>query len=87
MKRTIISDILKEKDSKKLEGKKVLIKGWIKAFRSNRFIQINDGSCLATIQAVIEYENVDEETLKITIGSAISIEGKLVSSIGSKQKH
>ena len=49
MKRTIISDILKEKDSKKLEGKKVLIKGWIKAFRSNRFIQINDGSCLATI--------------------------------------
>ena len=86
MKRTIISDILKEKDSKKLEGEKVLIKGWIKAFRSNRFIQINDGSCLATIQAVIEYENVEEDTLKkVTIGAAISIEGKLVSSIGSKQ--
>ena len=86
MKRTIISDILKEKDPKKLQGEKVLIKGWVRAFRSNRFIQINDGSCLATIQAVIEYENFDEETLKkITTGSAVSIKGEIVASIGSKQ--
>ena len=86
MKRTIISDILKEHDPKKLEGEKVLIKGWVRAFRSNRFIQINDGSCLATIQAVIEYEKFDEEVLKnITTGSAVSIEGEIVASIGSKQ--
>ena len=61
MKRTVISEILKEKDLKKLEGEKVLIKGWVRAFRSNRFIQINDGSCLSTIQAVIEYEKFDED--------------------------
>ncbi len=86
MKRTIISDILKEHDPKKLEGEKVLIKGWVRAFRSNRFIQINDGSCLSTIQAVIEYEKFDEEVLKnITTGSAVSIEGEIVASIGSKQ--
>ncbi len=86
MKRTIISDILKEQDPKKLEGEKVLIKGWVRAFRSNRFIQINDGSCLSTIQAVIEYEKFDEEILKkITTGSAVSIKGEIVASIGSKQ--
>ena len=86
MKRTIISDILKEKDPKKLEGEKILIKGWVRAFRSNRFIQINDGSCLATLQAVIEYEKFDEEILKkITTGSAVSIKGEIVASIGSKQ--
>ena len=79
MERTIISDILKEQDPKKLEGEKVLIKGWVRAFRSNRFIQINDGSCLATIQAVIEYEKFDEEILKkITTGSAVSIKGEIV---------
>ena len=86
MKRTIISDILKEQDPKKLEGEKVLIKGWVRAFRSNRFIQINDGSCLSTLQAVIEYEKFDEEILKkITTGSAVSIKGEIVASIGSKQ--
>ncbi len=86
MMRTVISEILKEKDLKKLEGKKVLIKGWVRAFRSNRFIQINDGSCLATIQAVIEHEKFEEEILKnITTGAAVSIEGEIVASIGSKQ--
>jgi len=86
MKRTVISDILQSKSQNNLEGKSVIVKGWIRAFRSNRFIQINDGSCLASIQAVIEFEKIDEKTLKkITIGAAISVKGVLVSSIGSKQ--
>src|SRR5690554_5516900 len=41
-------------------GEKVIVKGWVRAFRSNRFIQINDGSTINNIQAVIEYENFDE---------------------------
>ena len=59
MKREKIVDILK--DSK--VGNTVLIKGWVRAFRSNRFIQINDGSTINNVQAVIEFENY-EETLK-----------------------
>ena len=37
-------------------GKTVMVKGWVRAFRSNRFIQLNDGSCMGNIQAVIDFE-------------------------------
>ena len=36
-------------------GSEITVKGWVRAFRSNRFIQINDGSCLASLQAVVDY--------------------------------
>ena len=31
--------------------------GWVKTFRANRFIALNDGSCLENIQCVIDFEN------------------------------
>ena len=69
-------------------GKTVLVKGWVRAFRSNRFIQLNDGSCMGNIQAVIDFENIAEAILKrITIGSSISVEGELVSSQGAGQAY
>ncbi len=83
MKRTEIATVLKEEQV----GKDVLIKGWVKAFRSNRFIQVNDGSIIHNIQAVIDFENTDEALLKrITTGSAVMIMGQLVSSEGKGQK-
>ena len=60
MGRTRIIDLLK---SGKV-GEEVNVKGWVKAFRQNRFLMINDGSTINNIQAVIEFENFDEEIIK-----------------------
>ena len=64
----------------------VSVSGWVKAFRSNRFIQLNDGSCLNSIQCVVDFENFDDELLKkISIGAAIEVKGHLVESQGRGQ--
>ena len=60
--------------------------GWVKTFRANRFIALNDGSCLENIQCVIDFENTDDNILKkITTGSSVKISGKIVESTGAKQ--
>lgn len=67
-------------------GHEVTVKGWVRANRGNRFVQINDGSTINNIQAVIEFENFDEAILKrITIGSAVCVTGELVKSEGAGQ--
>ena len=64
----------------------VTVKGWVRTFRSNRFIALNDGSTINNIQCVIDFENTDEATLKrITTGAALSIKGTLVESQGKGQ--
>ncbi len=64
----------------------IFIKGWVRTFRSNRFIALNDGSTIKNIQCVIDFENTTEETLKrITTGAAVSIKGTLVESQGKGQ--
>ena len=63
------------------------IKGWVRTFRANRFIALNDGSTLNNIQCVVDFENTDENTLKrITTGAAVFIKGELVESQGKGQK-
>ena len=60
--------------------------GWVKTFRANRFIALNDGSCLENIQCVIDFENTDDNILKkITTGCAVKICGEIVKSTGAKQ--
>ena len=67
-------------------GSTITLTGWVRAFRSNRFIQINDGSCQGNFQAVIDYSRFPEEVLRgISTGAALSITGVLVASIGSGQ--
>ena len=62
------------------------IKGWVRTFRSNRFIALNDGSTIKNIQCVIDFENTDENLLKrITTGAAIQIKGTLAESQGKGQ--
>ena len=64
----------------------VQVKGWVRTFRSNRFIALNDGSTINNIQCVIDFENTAEETLKrITTGAAISVKGTLIESQGKGQ--
>ncbi|MGB0633726.1 MAG: asparagine--tRNA ligase [Flavobacteriaceae bacterium] len=68
-------------------SKKVLIKGWVRTFRANRFISVNDGSCLQSLQCVVDFENTDQSILnKINTGASIEIEGTLVESQGKGQK-
>ncbi len=63
------------------------IKGWVRRFRSNRFIALNDGSTINNIQCVVDFENTDESILKrITTGAAVHIKGELVESQGKGQK-
>jgi asparaginyl-tRNA synthetase len=62
------------------------VMGWVRTFRNNQFIALNDGSCLSNLQAVVDFENSDPVLLKrITTGSALKIEGRLISSQGKGQ--
>ncbi|EPR72855.1 Asparaginyl-tRNA synthetase [Winogradskyella psychrotolerans RS-3] len=64
----------------------VTIKGWVRTFRANRFIALNDGSTINNIQCVVDFENFDEALLKrVTTGAAIHITGELVESQGKGQ--
>jgi asparaginyl-tRNA synthetase len=42
----------------------VTVKGWVRTFRNNQFIALNDGSTIHNIQCVVDFENTPEETLK-----------------------
>lgn len=62
------------------------VKGWIRNFRNDKFIDINDGSSIKNIQAVITSEVMDAETIKrITPGTSIGVTGKLIKSLGDGQ--
>ncbi|NNL08213.1 MAG: asparagine--tRNA ligase [Croceitalea sp.] len=62
------------------------IDGWVKTFRSNRFIALNDGSTLNNIQCVVNFEDFDENIIKsISSGAAIKVKGTLVESQGRGQ--
>ena len=64
----------------------VEVKGWVKSFRANRFIALNDGSTLRNIQCVVDFESMDEALLKrISTGAAVHIKGSLVESQGKGQ--
>ena len=64
----------------------VTINGWVRTFRSNRFIALSDGSTIKTMQCVVDFDNTDPEIIKrITTGAAVKITGKLVESLGKGQ--
>jgi len=67
-------------------SQEVNLKGWVRTFRANRFIALNDGSTIHTIQCIVDFENTDERILKrITTGAAISVKGILTESLGKGQ--
>lgn len=64
----------------------VEVKGWVRTFRANRFIALNDGSTINNIQCVVDFETTEESILKkIATGAAIHIKGELVKSQGKGQ--
>jgi asparaginyl-tRNA synthetase len=82
-KRTRIKDLLVSSDF----GKQVSVMGWVRTFRNNQFIALNDGSTINNIQAVVDFNSFEESLLKrITTGAAISIHGEIVESLGKGQR-
>ncbi len=82
MKRTEISKILEAEP-----GGQYLVKAWVRTFRSNRFIALNDGSTINNLQVVVDFERFDEDLLRrVTTGASISVSGELVESQGKGQK-
>lgn len=64
----------------------VCVQGWVRSFRSNRFIALNDGSTIKNIQIVVDFENLDAETLrKINTAASLKVIGEVVESQGSGQ--
>lgn len=64
----------------------VIVRGWVRSFRSNQFIALNDGSGQNNIQIIINYNNFDTETLKqITTASSLYVEGMVTESKGAGQ--
>lgn len=84
MKHTKVKDLLNS--AKSVDD--VLVKGWVRTFRNNQFIALNDGSTINNIQCVVDFENTPAETLKrITTGAAIAVKGNLAESKGAGQKY
>lgn len=82
MKRTKIKELLSTSPS----GQPVTVQGWVRTFRNNQFISINDGSTIQNIQAVIDFTATDETLLKrITTGACLSVTGELIASLGKGQ--
>src|SRR5690349_21948800 len=68
-------------------GQEVIVMGWVRGFRNNQFIAINDGSTNANLQVVAELGMLDEETMKrITQSASLKITGTLIASMGKGQK-
>ncbi|MCP9769139.1 asparagine--tRNA ligase [Lacihabitans sp. LS3-19] len=71
------------------ESQKVTVKGWVRTKRGQAnivFINLNDGSTIKNIQAVVEDGKIDEETLKkVTTGACLAVTGTLQASVGAGQ--
>ncbi len=82
----MMSYSIKELLEKQPVGDSVEVNGWVKTFRSNRFIALNDGSTIHNLQCVVDFENLDDTILKqISTGAALKISGTLEESQGRGQ--
>lgn len=83
-KRTEIQTILE--DFKPRVGQELTVMGWVRAFRSNRFIALNDGTSMGTLQVVVDFEQIPEDVLKqVSFHACIKATGQLVESQGAGQ--
>jgi asparaginyl-tRNA synthetase len=63
------------------------VMGWVRTFRNNQFIALNDGSTNNNLQVVVELGKYPDEFLKrITTSAALKITGTLIPSLGKGQK-
>ena len=91
MKAILIKDILVSNP----DGHEVQILGWVRTKRDSKnlcFIQVNDGSCFASIQLTFDRDsenpnknNIEEQLKKVTTGASVKATGKLIPSPASGQ--
>src|SRR5687768_8907366 len=82
-KRTKIKELLSQEPA----GQEVTVMGWVRSFRNNQFIALNDGSTNNNIQVVAGLGEFDDELLKrITTSASLKVTGTIVPSLGKGQK-
>src|SRR6187401_378385 len=82
-KRTRIKELLNTEP----QGQEVTVMGWVRTFRNNQFIALNDGSTNNNLQVVVALGKFDDDLLKrITTSSSLKVTGNLVASLGKGQK-
>ena len=80
--RVKIRELLKQKP----EGQQITVMGWVRTFRNNQFVALNDGSTNSNVQVVLELGRFDDELLKkITTSASLKVTGNLVPSLGKGQ--
>jgi asparaginyl-tRNA synthetase len=69
------------------KNQEITVMGWVRTFRNNQFIALNDGSTNNNLQVVVELGAFDDSLLKrITPGASLKITGQLIASLGKGQK-
>ncbi|ANH83147.1 asparagine--tRNA ligase [Niabella ginsenosidivorans] len=82
-KRIKVKELLKQEPA----GQEVTVMGWVRTFRNNQFIALNDGSTNANVQVVAELGKFDDALLKrITTSASLKVTGTVVPSVGKGQK-
>src|SRR5215216_2065842 len=82
-KRTKIKELLNLQP----QGQEVTVMGWVRTFRNNQFVALNDGSTNNNLQIVLELGKYDDEFLKrITTSASLKVRGTVVESLGKGQK-
>jgi asparaginyl-tRNA synthetase len=82
-KRTRIKELL----STEPQGQEVTVMGWVRTFRNNQFIALNDGSTNNNLQVVVALGKFDDDQLKrITTSASLKVTGNIVASLGKGQK-
>ncbi len=78
---------IKELLAQEPEGQQVTVMGWVRTFRNNQFIALNDGSTNNNLQIVVALGSVTDDLLKrITTSAALKVTGTIVPSLGKGQK-
>ena len=68
-------------------GQEVTVMGWVRTFRNNQFIALNDGSTNNNLQVVVELGKFNDDILKrITTSASLKVTGTIVPSLGKGQK-
>jgi asparaginyl-tRNA synthetase len=81
-KRIKVKELLKSEQT----GQEVTVMGWVRTFRNNQFIALNDGSTNNNLQVVAELGLLDDATMKrITTGASLKVIGEVVASLGKGQ--
>lgn len=78
---------IKELLSWEPQQQEVIVMGWVRTFRNNQFIALNDGSTNNNLQVLLELGKFPEDQLKrITTSASIKVKGTVIPSLGKGQK-